>query len=62
MSNLAKEIGFYIISIFLVGIPFLTGVLLGMVGELGLLTIFGLIASLTEAATLTVIFLTKYED
>ena len=49
------------ISVFLVGIPFLTGLLLGMVGELDFITLCGLILTMGEVGCLMGMFLCKYE-
>ena len=41
MSRFAKELGFFMISIFLVSIPFFTGFLLGRVGEIDFFILCG---------------------
>ena len=57
MSKFAKELGFFMISVFLVSIPFLTGLRLGRVGELEFLTLCGLILTLGEVGCLIGLFL-----
>lgn len=61
MSKFAKELGFFMISVFLVSIPFLTGLRLGRVGELEFLTLCGLILTLVEVGCLIGSFLCRYE-
>lgn len=64
MSKFAKELGFFIISAFLACVPFLTGLVFGMAeaGELGFLTLLGLIFCVIEIGYLTGSFLAMYED
>ena len=62
MSKFAKELGFFMISVFLVSIPFLTGLRLGRVGELETLTLFGLILTLGEVGCLTGFFLSRDDE
>ena len=61
MNERARELGFFVISVFLVIIPFFTGLRLGRVGEVDFLTLCGLILSLGEVVGLMVAFLCRYE-
>lgn len=62
MNKFARELGFFIISIFLVSIPFLTGVRLGAAGELEWFTVIGLMLSFMEIGILTGVFLYLTDD
>ena len=57
MNKFAKELGFFMISVFLVCIPFLTGLRLGMVGKLEFFTMCGLILTFMEVGCLVGSFL-----
>lgn len=59
MNKFAEELGFFMISIFLVSIPFLTGLYLGLVGELDFLTLCGLILTMVEFGCLIGLFLSR---
>ncbi len=61
MSKFAKELGFFMISIFLISIPFFTGLRLGMVGELEWFTLLGVFISLIEVGCLTASYIGEYE-
>lgn len=61
MSKFANELGFFMISAFLVCIPFLTGLRLGMVGEIEFLTLCGLIITTGEVGCLVGLFLGMHE-
>lgn len=62
MNDFAKQLGYFIISIFFVSIPFLTGVRLGAAGEFEWFTIIGFMLSLIEIPILTGVFLYLTDD
>lgn len=57
MSKFAKELGFFMISIIFVSIPFFTGLRLGIVGEIDFLVLCGLIITLLEIGCLMSTFI-----
>lgn len=61
MNKFAKELGFFMISVFLVGIPFLTGLRIGMVDKIDFLTFCGVMLTLGEVGCFTGVFLYNYE-
>ena len=52
MSNFAKKLGVFMISIILVGIPFVTGLRIGMVGEVDFLALCGITLTMLEVSVL----------
>lgn len=62
MNKFAKELGFFMISVFLVSIPFLTGLRVGMVDKIDFLIFCGLILTLLEVGCLTGLFLIRDEE
>ena len=61
MSKFAKELGFFMISVFLVSIPFLTGLRVGMVDKIDFFIFCGVMLTLGEVGWLTGLFLCRYE-
>lgn len=57
MNKFAKELGFLMISIFLVSIPFLTGFWISRVSTFDFLTLCGLILTLGEVGCLMGLFM-----
>lgn len=62
MGKFAKELGFFVISILLVSIPFITGLLLGGSDGLGFLKLCGTMLTIGEVLFFTGLFCYIEED